>query len=179
MKYSQRSIQTTHASPFAEEQSYVSYKQGLIKWELQRRNKYIWLCILIETYVSNVTVNCPLGTYYSLEHHACESCWTGSYQDEEGQLECKSCPSGSYTEYLHSRSISECKGENFIFFRQPPLTASAIPLVLITGMRLTCEMRISPNCPFMHICKEKRPHFYHFCSIQNVQADILSLRRTV
>ncbi|KAK2521486.1 Svep1 [Columba livia] len=55
-------------------------------------------------------VNCPLGTYYSLEHHTCESCWTGSYQDEEGQLECKSCPSGSYTEYLHSRSISECKG---------------------------------------------------------------------
>uniref|UniRef100_A0A8C0BA79 Sushi, von Willebrand factor type A, EGF and pentraxin domain-containing protein 1 n=1 Tax=Buteo japonicus TaxID=224669 RepID=A0A8C0BA79_9AVES len=56
-------------------------------------------------------VNCPLGTYYSLEHHTCESCWTGSYQDEEGQLECKSCPSGSYTEYLHSRSISECKAQ--------------------------------------------------------------------
>ncbi|XP_050843098.1 sushi, von Willebrand factor type A, EGF and pentraxin domain-containing protein 1 isoform X3 [Serinus canaria] len=56
-------------------------------------------------------VNCPLGTYYSLEHLTCESCWTGSYQDEEGQLECKSCPSGSYTEYLHSRSISECKAQ--------------------------------------------------------------------
>uniref|UniRef100_A0A8C8AQF1 Sushi, von Willebrand factor type A, EGF and pentraxin domain-containing protein 1 n=1 Tax=Otus sunia TaxID=257818 RepID=A0A8C8AQF1_9STRI len=56
-------------------------------------------------------VNCPLGTYYSLEHHTCESCWTGSYQDEEGQLECKSCPAGSYTEYLHSRSISECKAQ--------------------------------------------------------------------
>ncbi|EMP30778.1 Sushi, von Willebrand factor type A, EGF and pentraxin domain-containing protein 1 [Chelonia mydas] len=56
-------------------------------------------------------VNCPLGTYYSLEHRTCESCWTGSYQDEEGQLECKSCPSGSYTEYLHSRSISECKAQ--------------------------------------------------------------------
>ncbi|XP_072848120.2 sushi, von Willebrand factor type A, EGF and pentraxin domain-containing protein 1 isoform X1 [Pogona vitticeps] len=56
-------------------------------------------------------VNCPLGTYYSLEHHACESCWIGSFQDEEGQLECKNCPSGSYTEYLHSRSISECKAQ--------------------------------------------------------------------
>nr|XP_028567204.1 sushi, von Willebrand factor type A, EGF and pentraxin domain-containing protein 1 [Podarcis muralis] len=56
-------------------------------------------------------VNCPLGTYYSLEHHACESCWIGSYQDEEGQLECKNCPSASYTEYLHARSISECKAE--------------------------------------------------------------------
>ncbi|KAG8455052.1 hypothetical protein GDO86_001318 [Hymenochirus boettgeri] len=54
-------------------------------------------------------VNCPKGTYYSLEHHACESCWTGSYQDEEGQLDCKSCPAGTYTEYLHSKRISECK----------------------------------------------------------------------
>ncbi|XP_028910838.1 sushi, von Willebrand factor type A, EGF and pentraxin domain-containing protein 1 isoform X8 [Ornithorhynchus anatinus] len=56
-------------------------------------------------------VNCPLGTYYSLEHTTCESCWIGSYQDEEGQLECKLCPSGSYTEYLHSRSLSECKAQ--------------------------------------------------------------------
>uniref|UniRef100_A0A8C2PBT7 Sushi, von Willebrand factor type A, EGF and pentraxin domain containing 1 n=1 Tax=Capra hircus TaxID=9925 RepID=A0A8C2PBT7_CAPHI len=55
-------------------------------------------------------VNCPLGTYYSLEHSVCESCLMGSYQDEEGQLECKPCPTGTYTEYLHSRSSSECKG---------------------------------------------------------------------
>ncbi|KAF4019587.1 hypothetical protein G4228_011363 [Cervus hanglu yarkandensis] len=54
-------------------------------------------------------VNCPLGTYYSLEHSVCESCLMGSYQDEEGQLECKPCPTGTYTEYLHSRSSSECK----------------------------------------------------------------------
>lgn len=56
------------------------------------------------------TVNCPLGTYYSLEHSTCESCLMGSYQDEEGQLECKLCPPRTHTEYLHSRSISECKG---------------------------------------------------------------------
>ncbi|MBZ3871168.1 Sushi, von Willebrand factor type A, EGF and pentraxin domain-containing protein 1 [Sciurus carolinensis] len=56
-------------------------------------------------------VNCPLGTYYSLEHSACESCHMGYYQDEEGQLECKLCPAGTYTEYLHSRSISECKAQ--------------------------------------------------------------------
>uniref|UniRef100_A0A480LQ43 Sushi, von Willebrand factor type A, EGF and pentraxin domain-containing protein 1 n=1 Tax=Sus scrofa TaxID=9823 RepID=A0A480LQ43_PIG len=56
-------------------------------------------------------VNCPLGTYYSLEHSVCESCLMGSYQDEEGQLECKLCPTGTYTEYLHSRSSSECKAQ--------------------------------------------------------------------
>ncbi|XP_008281602.1 sushi, von Willebrand factor type A, EGF and pentraxin domain-containing protein 1 [Stegastes partitus] len=56
-------------------------------------------------------VQCPVGTYFSLEYHECESCWLGSYQDQEGQLECKSCPEGTSTAYLHSRSINECKGQ--------------------------------------------------------------------
>ncbi|KAJ4948970.1 hypothetical protein JOQ06_020490, partial [Pogonophryne albipinna] len=56
-------------------------------------------------------VQCPVGTYFSLEYHECESCWLGSYQDQEGQLECKSCPEGTSTAYLHSRSVGECKGQ--------------------------------------------------------------------
>ncbi|GCB75815.1 hypothetical protein scyTo_0020401, partial [Scyliorhinus torazame] len=56
-------------------------------------------------------VNCPVGTYYSLEHRACESCWIGAYQDQEGQLECKMCPPGTLTEYMHGRSTDECKGQ--------------------------------------------------------------------
>ncbi|XP_067379775.1 sushi, von Willebrand factor type A, EGF and pentraxin domain-containing protein 1 isoform X2 [Channa argus] len=56
-------------------------------------------------------VLCPVGTYFSLEYNECESCWLGSYQDEEGQLECKSCPEGTSTAYLHSRSVAECKGQ--------------------------------------------------------------------
>ncbi|MBN3306145.1 SVEP1 protein, partial [Amia calva] len=54
-------------------------------------------------------VNCPVGTYFSLEYSTCESCWIGSYQDEEGQMECKNCPSGFSTVYMHSRSAAECK----------------------------------------------------------------------
>uniref|UniRef100_A0A7N6B1L6 Sushi, von Willebrand factor type A, EGF and pentraxin domain containing 1 n=1 Tax=Anabas testudineus TaxID=64144 RepID=A0A7N6B1L6_ANATE len=50
-------------------------------------------------------VQCPVGTYFSLEYNECESCWLGSYQDQEGQLECKSCPEGTSTAYLHSRSL--------------------------------------------------------------------------
>nr|XP_057922474.1 sushi, von Willebrand factor type A, EGF and pentraxin domain-containing protein 1 isoform X2 [Doryrhamphus excisus] len=56
-------------------------------------------------------VQCPVGTYFSLEYNECESCWIGSYQDQEGQLECKSCPAGTSTAYLHSRSMAECKGQ--------------------------------------------------------------------
>ncbi|XP_029944330.1 sushi, von Willebrand factor type A, EGF and pentraxin domain-containing protein 1 isoform X2 [Salarias fasciatus] len=56
-------------------------------------------------------VQCPVGTYFSLEYNECESCWLGSYQDQEGQLECKSCPEGTSTAYLHSRSVAECKGQ--------------------------------------------------------------------
>uniref|UniRef100_A0A8C4ZWE3 Sushi, von Willebrand factor type A, EGF and pentraxin domain-containing protein 1 n=1 Tax=Gadus morhua TaxID=8049 RepID=A0A8C4ZWE3_GADMO len=56
-------------------------------------------------------VQCPVGTYFSLEYHECESCWLGSFQDQEGQLECKTCPEGTSTAYLHSRSATECKGQ--------------------------------------------------------------------
>ncbi|XP_061921980.1 sushi, von Willebrand factor type A, EGF and pentraxin domain-containing protein 1 isoform X1 [Entelurus aequoreus] len=56
-------------------------------------------------------VQCPVGTYFSLEYNECESCWLGSYQDQEGQLECKSCPEETSTAYLHSRNIAECKGQ--------------------------------------------------------------------
>ncbi|XP_053321831.1 sushi, von Willebrand factor type A, EGF and pentraxin domain-containing protein 1 [Spea bombifrons] len=56
-------------------------------------------------------VNCPKGTYYSLEHNTCESCWIGSYQNEEGQMDCKSCPVGTYTEYLHSKHPKECRAQ--------------------------------------------------------------------
>ncbi|KAI1888389.1 hypothetical protein AGOR_G00184640 [Albula goreensis] len=56
-------------------------------------------------------VHCPIGTYYSLEYSTCESCWIGSFQDLEGQMECKACPDGSSTPYLHSRSEAECKAQ--------------------------------------------------------------------
>lgn len=61
-------------------------------------------------------VQCPVGTYFSLEYAECESCWRGSYQDEEGQMECKSCPDGFSTPYLHSRSLAECKGNQFAVY---------------------------------------------------------------
>lgn len=60
--------------------------------------------------VGSLSVQCPVGTYFSLEYNECESCWLGSYQDQEGQLECKSCSEGTSTAYLHSRSVAECKG---------------------------------------------------------------------
>ncbi|XP_051576791.1 sushi, von Willebrand factor type A, EGF and pentraxin domain-containing protein 1 isoform X5 [Myxocyprinus asiaticus] len=56
-------------------------------------------------------VQCPVGTYFSQEYAECESCWRGSYQDEEGQMECKLCPDGFSTPYLHSRSLAECKAQ--------------------------------------------------------------------
>ncbi|XP_056610750.1 sushi, von Willebrand factor type A, EGF and pentraxin domain-containing protein 1 isoform X1 [Triplophysa dalaica] len=60
---------------------------------------------------SRVCVQCPVGTYFSLEYAECESCWRGSYQDEEGQMECKLCPDGFSSPYLHSRSLDECKAQ--------------------------------------------------------------------
>ncbi|KAI5629830.1 sushi, von Willebrand factor type A, EGF and pentraxin domain-containing protein 1 isoform X1 [Silurus asotus] len=56
-------------------------------------------------------VQCPVGTYFSVDSAECESCRRGSYQDEEGQTQCKMCPDGFSTPYLHSRSLSECKAQ--------------------------------------------------------------------
>ncbi|KAJ8792661.1 hypothetical protein J1605_019880 [Eschrichtius robustus] len=76
-------------------------------------------------------VNCPLGTYYSLENSVCESCLMGSYQDEEGQLECKPCPTGTYTEYLHSRSSSECKGRGLVLILTRSLNFVSTDVIVI------------------------------------------------
>uniref|UniRef100_A0A8B9HXL3 Sushi, von Willebrand factor type A, EGF and pentraxin domain-containing protein 1 n=1 Tax=Astyanax mexicanus TaxID=7994 RepID=A0A8B9HXL3_ASTMX len=56
-------------------------------------------------------VQCPVGTFYSMEYAECESCRRGYYQDEEGKTECKICPNGYSTPYLHSRNVSECKAQ--------------------------------------------------------------------
>lgn len=67
-------------------------------------------------------VQCPVGTYFSMDYAECESCRRGSYQDEEGQTECKLCPDGFSTPYLHSRSLSECKGRCLSQARIMPLS---------------------------------------------------------
>lgn len=86
-------------------------------------------------------VLCPVGTYFALEHHECESCWLGSYQDQEGQLECKSCPEGTSTAYLHSRSIGECKGRKAR--SGPPLSLHAS--VVLRLLRRDClQVSASP-----------------------------------
>ncbi|KAJ3584915.1 hypothetical protein NHX12_013638 [Muraenolepis orangiensis] len=69
-------------------------------------------------------VQCPVGTYFSLEFRECESCWLGSFQDQEGQLECQckpgshsmngletceSCPLGHYQPGSGSRECLVCR----------------------------------------------------------------------
>uniref|UniRef100_A0A4W3I336 Sushi, von Willebrand factor type A, EGF and pentraxin domain containing 1 n=1 Tax=Callorhinchus milii TaxID=7868 RepID=A0A4W3I336_CALMI len=74
-------------------------------------NKAALFCRPGSVLKERMCVNCPIGTFFSLEHISCESCWIGSYQDQEGQLECKICPTGTSTEYMHGRSIHECKAQ--------------------------------------------------------------------
>ncbi|XP_069779037.1 sushi, von Willebrand factor type A, EGF and pentraxin domain-containing protein 1 isoform X2 [Narcine bancroftii] len=74
-------------------------------------NKAALFCRPGSVLKERMCVNCPVGTFYSLEHRACESCWIGSYQNLEGQMECKVCPTGMSTEYMHSRNADECKGQ--------------------------------------------------------------------
>lgn len=96
-----------------------------------------------------------MGTYFSVEHNECVSCWLGSYQDQEGQLECKSCPEGSSTAYLHSRSVTECKGKiAFMPVSHPAclnLTQSdAFPGQCKPGTHSPNGLEICESCPMGH-----------------------------
>ncbi|XP_072179385.1 uncharacterized protein [Diadema setosum] len=55
-------------------------------------------------------VICPAGTYYTVvgDLSSCESCPRNTYQDQEGQAECKECPHGLITASLEAVSITEC-----------------------------------------------------------------------
>jgi len=57
------------------------------------------------------TVACSLGTWYNSATGTCELCPAGTFQDVEGQLECKSCPHklhGVGTE--GAKTTNECGG---------------------------------------------------------------------
>uniref|UniRef100_A0A8C2AYQ9 Sushi, von Willebrand factor type A, EGF and pentraxin domain-containing protein 1 n=1 Tax=Cyprinus carpio TaxID=7962 RepID=A0A8C2AYQ9_CYPCA len=100
---------------------------------LESKKKATLYCRPGSVLKGRVCVQCPVGTYFSLEYRECESCWRGSYQDEEGQMECKSCPDGFSTPYLHSRSLAE--SENCLYSQCQPGSSS------LTGLE-TCE-----SCP--------------------------------
>jgi hypothetical protein len=51
-------------------------------------------------------IPCTKGTAYV--NNACIPCPRGSYQNKEGQLECKACPDGTYTESSGAQSKTQC-----------------------------------------------------------------------
>ena len=60
--------------------------------------------------VANV-VSCPLGSYQNYALNKCIPCPKGTYQDIEGQTQCKSCPPLTSTiKDVGAKSISDCKG---------------------------------------------------------------------
>ncbi|XP_014671305.1 PREDICTED: sushi, von Willebrand factor type A, EGF and pentraxin domain-containing protein 1-like [Priapulus caudatus] len=58
---------------------------------------------------NNTCFNCPKGTYYNPEYRDCVGCLTGTYQDEEGQLDCKECPDNKTTIGEGGNAVSDCR----------------------------------------------------------------------
>eukprot|EP00057_Strongylocentrotus_purpuratus_P009497 XP_011663971.1 PREDICTED: signal peptide, CUB and EGF-like domain-containing protein 1 isoform X8 [Strongylocentrotus purpuratus] len=57
-------------------------------------------------------VACSMGTYYHASSGGCLPCEAGSYQDEEGQLECRRCPQQDQQyDVTGARHITECGGQ--------------------------------------------------------------------
>ena len=61
------------------------------------------------------TVACSMGTFYHAASGSCIVCNVGTYQDEEGQLECKRCPQpDEHGALIGARNINECGGSYII-----------------------------------------------------------------
>lgn len=55
---------------------------------------------------------CAIGNYHDTITNQCLPCTKGSYQDTEGQAECKICPNMAERRgILGARNTSDCKGE--------------------------------------------------------------------
>ena len=54
---------------------------------------------------------CPTGMMYSPTADDCIACHPGTYQDDEGQFQCKQCPVGTKTITERARTKDQCTGE--------------------------------------------------------------------
>ena len=57
------------------------------------------------------TVPCGAGTYFDIASDKCRVCELGTYQDEQGALECKACPAGSTTLSPAAINLTQCVGK--------------------------------------------------------------------
>ena len=82
-----------------------------------------------KTFVENETlchilsrlVPCPEGTFFEIETRSCSPCPVGTYNKENGQLECQKCPEfqgkPGVTETLGAIKVDECKGTQYFFLK--------------------------------------------------------------
>lgn len=59
-----------------------------------------------------IAVECSPGTYYDNDTRRCPQCDKGYYQDTSGQDSCVRCPDNTTTQFIGSKSISDCIGKN-------------------------------------------------------------------
>ncbi|XP_022091514.1 sushi, von Willebrand factor type A, EGF and pentraxin domain-containing protein 1-like [Acanthaster planci] len=56
-------------------------------------------------------ISCPVGSYFDGKTETCKVCAEGTYQDEEGQDQCKPCPWGTWTDGSRAKDVNECRLE--------------------------------------------------------------------
>ena len=55
---------------------------------------------------------CSVGTYHDTDVSECRQCPAGTFQDQEGQMECSKCPQGDGNYGIPgARDITECGGK--------------------------------------------------------------------
>ncbi|XP_022091526.1 sushi, von Willebrand factor type A, EGF and pentraxin domain-containing protein 1-like [Acanthaster planci] len=56
-------------------------------------------------------LSCTVGSYFDSKTETCKVCAEGTYQDEEGQDECKPCPWGTWTDGPQAKDVNQCRPE--------------------------------------------------------------------
>ena len=65
----------------------------------------------IKQFLSMFLVNCPAGTKYVKDSQTCVVCPVGTYQELDGQSDCKKCQKGYSTHGYRASNYTACKGK--------------------------------------------------------------------
>ncbi|XP_076439986.1 sushi, von Willebrand factor type A, EGF and pentraxin domain-containing protein 1-like isoform X2 [Babylonia areolata] len=61
--------------------------------------------------LDNSCVQCPVGMFFNVVSHRCQSCPQGTYQPTEGRVTCMVCPEKTNTSAQNARSQNECRAQ--------------------------------------------------------------------
>ncbi|KAI0241049.1 Sushi, von Willebrand factor type A, EGF and pentraxin domain-containing protein 1 [Lamellibrachia satsuma] len=106
-------------------------------------------CLPGEQQINDYCVVCPVGTFYKSDQKKCVLCRKDTFQELEGQTQCRSCPANTRAEsgsYVQAQCIAEPT--------KAPKTSS-LPLTVIIGAAIGALVLIIIVVIIIVVCKRR------------------------